>query len=123
MNQKLLIIVSAIVLALTVGCSGNMGTGHNSGADSIYTWEHIRQLMMEEPERALGMVDTAEMRGLADVNYANQMRAIIYFSSPKVEDLDKAAALCLGILEESRGRQSAETENRRLACPYQLEES
>ena len=99
MKQKLFIIVSTIVCVLTLGCSGNGGTGQGSGPDSIYTWENIRQLMMEEPERALGMVDTAEMRGLADVNYANQMRAIIYFSSPKVEDLDKATELCQGILD------------------------
>ena len=70
-------------------------------ADSIYTWENIRKSMMEDPEHAFKMIDTAEMRGLADANHANWMRAQIYYESPKAEDLDKARDLCLEILDRS----------------------
>ena len=53
--------------------------------------------MMEHPEHAFGLIDTAEMRGQADVNHANWMRAQIYYESPKAEDLDKARDLCLNV--------------------------
>ena len=80
-------------------CSGRGGTRSASEADSIYTWENIRQLIMEEPEQALEMIDVAETRGLADVNYANWMRAQVYYNSSSKEDLDKARELCLLVLD------------------------
>jgi len=85
-------------MALTAGCTGN-GTGRGSEADSIYTWENIRKSMMEQPEHALGLIDTAEMRGLADVNLADWMRAQVYYNAPAVEDMDKARDYCLQVLE------------------------
>ena len=97
-----------VALALTMGCTGNGGKGQSPGADSIYTWENIRQYMMEEPEYAFGLIDTAEMRGLAGVNDANWMRAQIYYESPKAEDLNKSRELCLKVL----GNQNPEADNR-----------
>ncbi len=101
MRERISIVVLVLftMLFLTVGCTGNGGKGQGSGADSIYTWENIRQYMMEEPEYAVALIDTAEMRGLADVNYANWMRAQIYYESPKAEDLDKARELCRKVLD------------------------
>ena len=87
------------VLILTMGCTGGNGGGRGSAADSIYTWENIRQYMMEESEHALGLIDTAEIRGLADVNQANWMRAQVYYNSSFMEDLDKARELCLQVLD------------------------
>lgn len=84
------------------GCTGNVGTGQHSEVDSIYTWENIRKSMIEQPEHAFGLIDTAEMRGVADVNQANWMRALIYYESPKAEDLDKARDLCLKILDNKK---------------------
>jgi len=96
--RNIIVLLLFTLLALT-GCTGNVGTGRGSEADSIYTWENIRQYIIEQPEHALGLVDTAEMRGLADVNYTNWMRAQVYYGSPKAEDLDKARDLCLKILD------------------------
>ena len=84
---------------MIIGCTGNGTSGRGSEADSIYRWENIRQYLMEQPERAFAMIDTAEMRGLADANYANWMRATIYFNGPKVEDMKKVRALCQQILD------------------------
>ena len=55
--------------------------------------------MIEESEHALGLIDSAEMRGLADVNHANWMRAQVYYNSSSMEDLDKARELCLLVLD------------------------
>ena len=96
--KKFVTISLLAVLALTTACTGSGTSGQGLGADSIYSWENIRRYMMEQSEHALGLVDTAEMRGLADVNYANWMRAQVYYNSSSMEDLDKARVLCLQVL-------------------------
>ena len=96
--KKLILMVA--VLCSIVACTGRIEkSGRGSEADSIYTWEYLRQFIMEQPEHALGLVDTAEMRGLADVNYANWMRAQVYYNSSTMEDLDKARELCQKVLD------------------------
>ena len=96
--MKILFLILAL-LASMVACTNRNGNGKSTEADSIYTWEHIRQSMMEEPEHALGLIDTAEMRGLADVNLADWMRAQVYYNAPAVEDMDKARGYCLQVLK------------------------
>ncbi|MBP5338779.1 MAG: AraC family transcriptional regulator [Prevotella sp.] len=96
--MKKLFLILAVLAGMTA-CTNGSGNGKSTEADSIYTWENIRKSMMEEPEHAFGLIDTAEMRGLADANQANWMRAQIYYESPKAEDLDKARDLCLKILD------------------------
>lgn len=98
-RSHIILVLVVSVLALVTGCTGKTDTLQGSGDDSTYTWENIRKYLMEEPAYALALVDTAQMRGLADVNYANQMRAHIYYESPVAEDLPKARELCLDILE------------------------
>ncbi len=102
MKRTIYLIILCTVLPLMTGCTGNVGTGQHSEVDSIYTWENIRKSMIEQPEHAFGLIDTAEMRGVADVNQANWMRALIYYESPKAEDLDKARDLCLKILDNKK---------------------
>lgn len=83
-----------------MGCTGQAGRVVGGfAADSIYAWENIRQSMMEQPEHAHGLIDTAEMRGLADVNMADWMRAQVYYNAPAVEDMGKARDYCLQVLE------------------------
>lgn len=97
--MKKYLFVFLIVAAMAIGCTGGRGNGNVlSDADSIYQWENIRKYLMEEPELALRLIDTSEMRGVADVNYANYMRAQIYYGSPTMEDLDKARDYCLRVL-------------------------
>ena len=94
MKKSVIFLLSAIIL----GCTPQKHAD-NTSDNSRYQWENIRQYILREPEHALAMVDTAYMKGLADVNYANWMRAVIYYSSPKVTDYDKARELCIAILE------------------------
>ena len=87
------------VLVSIIGCTGGNGNGAANGADSIYAWEHIRQYIFEEPERAFRMVDTAEMRAVADANYANWMRAQIHLAKDTKEDIGKARDYCMKVLD------------------------
>ena len=55
---KTIVIMLCAVLVLTVGCTGNGGTGQGSEADNIYIGENIRPCIMEGSEHALGLIDT-----------------------------------------------------------------
>lgn len=97
--MKKLLFAFLVMVVMAISCTNGNGNRNVSGADSIYHWENIRKYFIEEPELALRMIDTSEMRGVADENYANFMRAQIYYGSPKVEDLDKARDYCLQVLD------------------------
>ena len=97
--KRIFYLIIVCTVQLIVSCTGNNTSGRGSDADSIYKWENIRQYLMEQPEHALALVDTAEMRGLADANYANWMRATVQYNSPKLGDMEKVRALCQQILD------------------------
>ncbi len=97
--KRIFYLIIVCTVQLIVSCTGNNTSGRGSDADSIYKWENIRQYLVEQPEHALALVDTAEMRGLADANYANWMRASVQYNSPKLEDMEKVRALCQQILD------------------------
>ena len=72
--MKNLLYVFLVVATMAISCTnGNSnGSGNEAGADSIYQWENVRKYLMEEPERALRMLDTAEIRGVMNMNEANE---------------------------------------------------
>ena len=92
------IILFLAVLAM-MGCTDNGTSGRGSEADSIYTWENIRQYILEEPDHAFAMVDTAETLGAVDANFANWMRAQIHLSKDTKDDIDKARDYCMKVLD------------------------
>ena len=96
--MKKLIFILAVLVSI-IGCTGGNGNGAANGADSICAWENIRQYIFEEPERAFRMVDTAEMRAVADANYANWMRAQIHLTKDTKEDIGKARDYCMKVLD------------------------
>ena len=49
-----------------------------SDADSIYTDQYIKMHFVKEPERCLGLIDTAEMKGMMTVDSCNMMRGYVY---------------------------------------------
>ena len=101
--MKNLVHVFLMVAAMAISCTnGNSnGSGNVADADSIYQWENVRKYLMEEPERALRMLDTAEVRGVMDVNEANHWRACIYYSNEEIEDFDKAKDYCMMVLSNT----------------------
>jgi AraC-like DNA-binding protein len=59
---------------MAISCTnGNSnGNGNVADADSIYQWENVCKYYIEEPERALRMLNTAEMRGVMNMNEADE---------------------------------------------------
>ena len=72
--MKNLLYVFLVVATMAISCTnGNSnGNGNVADADSIYQWENVRKYLKEEPERALKMLDTAEMRGVMNMNEADE---------------------------------------------------
>ena len=99
--MKNLLYVFLMVAATAISCTSGNGSGNLADADSIYAWENVRKYLMEEPERALRMLDTAEMRGVMDVNEANHWRGCIYYNSQAIEDYDKAKDYCMMVLSNT----------------------
>ena len=85
--------------ATAVLCCSQPKQAQDTADESLYQWENIRHYLFEDPERTLAMVDTAQMRGVADVNYANWMRAQVYLAGGSKEDLAKAEEYCLAVLD------------------------
>ena len=94
MKQLFVFLTAAAIL-----CCAQPEQIQDTADDSRYQWEGIRHYLLEEPEHALAMVDTAQMRGVADVNYANWMRAQVYLAGGSKEDLAKAQEYCLVVLD------------------------
>lgn len=98
-RYTIILTVVVAIAALVAGCSNHQKTSTGTIDEGRYQWESIRKCLLEEPDRALAMVDTAQMLGVADVNYANWMRAQIHLAKGSNEDLDKAREYCLEILD------------------------
>ena len=79
MNMKKLIYIFALVLALGACQEKSQQTAAVvSDADSIYTYDYIKMHFVKEPERCLGLLDTAEMKGTMTVDSCNMMRGYVY---------------------------------------------
>lgn len=96
--MKYIFYLFLVLAVMTVGCTGDNSNGVTSDADSIYKWENIRKYLVQDPEYTLRLIDTAEMRGVQDVNEANYWRSVIYYNSEKIQDFDKAKEYCMKVL-------------------------
>lgn len=67
-------------LLTMVGCAGRKGEGHPAGADSLYTYTYIFLHHIQEPERCLSLIDTAEQRGLMSTDSCNWLRGQICYA-------------------------------------------
>ena len=77
--MKKLIYIFALVLALGACQEKSQQTAAVvSDADSIYTYDYIKMHFVKEPERCLGLLDTAEMKGTMTVDSCNMMRGYVF---------------------------------------------
>ena len=77
--MKKLIFLFATLLALGACQEKSQPTAVMvSDADSIYTYDFIKMHFVKEPERCLGLIDTAEMKGTMTQDSCNMMRSYVY---------------------------------------------
>ena len=97
------IIVVVACLLMLAGCTGKGGTNHvPQASDSLYTEEEAKAIYDYEPERAMVIIDSAEMVGNITDYRADLLRAIVYSKSSGYLHLDSAVMLCEGLLQNDK---------------------
>jgi len=92
------IIIYIIILTLVVGCGGHENGHVPQPSDTLYTIEKAREVFHQDPERALTIIDSAEMLGTANHTEATVCRARFYSNDEAT--LDTARTLCVQLLAE-----------------------
>lgn len=77
-KQKLIAALSVITLMILAGCSGKRTEGNKAGGDSTHTREYIAKISLQEPERALAIIDTMEMNNEERPYAINYLRFVVY---------------------------------------------
>ena len=77
-KQKMIAALSVITLMILAGCSGKLMSGKGSGVDSTHTREYIAKISLQEPERALAIIDTMEMNNEEPPFAINYLRFVVY---------------------------------------------
>ena len=77
-KQKMIAALSVITLMILVGCSGKRMSSKGSGVDSTHTREYIAKISLQEPERALAIIDTMEMNNEERPYAINYLRFVVY---------------------------------------------
>ena len=65
-------------LSLLIACSDQRATGVRKGIDSTHTTAYISKISLQEPERALAIIDTMEMNKEAKPYEINHLRLMVY---------------------------------------------
>lgn len=73
-----LLVLAALMLQLAACQQGRQRVSHSAGDDSIYTKEYMVSIHMQEPYRALEIIDTIEARRLMPQYMVHYMRALVY---------------------------------------------
>ncbi|MGN0047376.1 MAG: sensor histidine kinase [Bacteroides sp.] len=76
--KKLLSLPALLLLFASVGCSDGRTSGGNEGVDSTHTTEYITKISLQEPERALAIIDTMEMNKEAKPYDITFLRFLVY---------------------------------------------
>ncbi len=77
------VLFAVVHILAIIGCTGNGGNGSVTDADSLYTFDYIYLHHIQEPERCLSLIDTAEQRGLMSTDSCNWLRGQIYYACLK----------------------------------------
>ena len=70
--------IAMYLLSLLVACSDTRVTGVSKGNDSTLTADYISKISLQEPDRALALIDTMEMNNEERPYAINYMRFVVY---------------------------------------------
>ena len=76
--KRFIYFIAAMALLAACQEKGLPTAEEASDADSIYTYDFIKMHFVKEPERCLGLIDTAEMKGTMTQDSCNMMRSYVY---------------------------------------------
>ncbi|MGN1229860.1 MAG: ATP-binding protein [Prevotella sp.] len=79
-NFILVLIAAVYAMSLLVACSDRRATGVSKGSDSTLTAEYVSNISLQEPERALALIDTMEMRKKENQFTINFLRCAVYLN-------------------------------------------
>ena len=101
MRKKPLNIILLIAAILVVGCTGNgEGRGHvPQASDSLYTEQAAMDVYGTQPERALVIIDSAEIVGNLTGDRASLLRSKVFCLTCGEERLDTARQICEALLQ------------------------
>jgi len=100
-----------VVILLLAGCTGNGGTKHVPQAgDSLYTEERAMDIYDREPERALRIIDSAEVVGHVSDYRAELLRARVYAYPGDAMNLDTARQMGVVLLEHDSVKGSTDNQ-------------
>ena len=77
-KHNIIAALSVFTLMILAGCSGKRTEGNRAGGDSTHTREYIAKISLQEPERALAIIDTMEMNKEAKPFMINYLRFVVY---------------------------------------------
>ena len=77
-KHNIITALSVITLMILVGCSGKRMSSKGSGVDSTHTREYIAKISLQEPERALAIIETMEMNNEERPYAINYLRFVVY---------------------------------------------
>ena len=80
-RNHLPVLIAMYSLSLLIACSDRRATGESKGIDSTHTTPYIRKICIQEPERALAIIDTMEMNKEAKPYDINYLRFMVYNGS------------------------------------------
>lgn len=77
-KHNIITALSVLILMILAGCSGKRTEGKRVGVDITHTREYVTKISLQEPERALAIIDTMEMNKEAKPYEINYMRFAVY---------------------------------------------
>lgn len=91
-------------MTMTSGCGSN--GARPDVADSIYSVEHLNSITIDNPERALALLDTAEQKNLLSKFDIARLRCLAYHNG--LSDYKSALRYGLDAYDMPESRQNAE---------------
>ena len=106
--KNILLYISGIFILLTMSMTSGCGSGESRHdvADSIYSAEYIYSITIDNPERALALLDTVEQKNLLSKFDISRLRCLAYHNG--LSDYKNALRYGLEAYEMPESRQDAE---------------
>ena len=73
-------LIAISIIALLSACSDKRAVGASSDVDSTLTAEYVSKISLQEPERALALIDTMEMKKTKTPFVINFLRSAVYLN-------------------------------------------